>query len=290
MKNYRSETRLTRSGGNYVFVPAFLTKSVRGLGFLAILVGSHVFSHYFYQRDDALGGGNAKPAYESTYMPASISSSSDYSFEENRQPQTEIAYSEVVEKPNVLITQANHATAAAPDRASLYLSDQASSYIQDVGGFQQKIKEVGKLLDIPPEWLMSIISAESSFNPQAVNRAGSGATGLIQFMPSTAADMNTTVSQIKQMDAMRQLDYVYHYLNKVRQRYGEYTSLTDTYLAVLYPKARQNDLCYTLFSKPSKKYTQNKGLDSNKDGRVTISDIDKRMQRLFPVAYTITKR
>ena len=287
MKNYRSETRLTRSGGNYVFIPAFFTKSVRGLGFLAILVGSHVFSHYFYQRDDALGGGNAKPAYESTYMPASISSSSDYAFEENKQPQTEIAYSEVVEKPNVLITNANHATA---ERSSLYLSDQASSYIHDVNGFQQKIKEVGKLLDIPPEWLMSIISAESSFNPQAVNHAGSGATGLIQFMPATAADMNTTVSQIKQMDAMRQLDYVYHYLNKVRQGYGEYTSLTDTYLAVLYPKARQNDLCYTLFSKPSKKYIQNKGLDSNKDGRVTISDIDKRMQRLFPVAYTITKR
>ncbi|MEM6765033.1 MAG: transglycosylase SLT domain-containing protein [Bacteroidota bacterium] len=288
MKSYKSETRLTRRGGNYVFVPAFLTKSIRGIGFLAILIGSHVFSDYFYPRGESSRGNESSLGYTSTYMPASISSASDYTLETERQP--EAAYADVVEKPNVLITHANHTPKATESSRSLYLSDQASAYIQDIVGFQMKVSEVARMLDIPAEWLMSIISAESSFNPQAINRAGSGATGLIQFMPSTAADMNTTLSQIKQMDAMRQLDYVYHYLDKVRQRYGEYTSLTDTYLAVLYPKARQNDLCYVLFSKPSKKYTQNKGLDTNKDGRVTISDIDRRMQRLYSTAYTIKKK
>ena len=33
----------------------------------------------------------------------------------------------------------------------------------------------------------------------------------------------------------------------------------------------------------------NSGLDENKDGRVTVSDIDHRMARLYPDAFQITK-
>ena len=47
---------------------------------------------------------------------------------------------------------------------------------------------------------------ESRLNPQAVNPI-SGATGLIQFMPSTARG-GTTTAVLKRMSNVQQLDYV----------------------------------------------------------------------------------
>ncbi|MCB0842252.1 MAG: hypothetical protein KDE26_03185, partial [Bacteroidetes bacterium] len=60
-------------------------------------------------------------------------------------------------------------------------------------------------------------------------------------------------------------------------------------LAILYPKALGQHHCYTMYSKPTKMYRQNSGLDENKDGSVTVCDIDERMQRLFPTAYMVRK-
>ena len=141
------------------------------------------------------------------------------------------------------------------------------------------------MLNVPPEWLMAVMYSESQFDASVLNHKGSGATGLIQFMPATASDLNVSMQRLRDMNHTQQLEYVYLYLQKVRERYGEYDSLTDLYLAILYPKARKQDLCYTMYAKPSKSYKQNSGLDENKDGRVTVSDIDRRMMRLYPTAY-----
>lgn len=182
-------------------------------------------------------------------------------------------------------------TAPAPER--LYLLEEASLHIPDAGSFAHKVKEVAKKLDIPAEWLMSVMYSESKFNPAAVNHKGSGATGLIQFMVPTVKDLNDKMgtelymSDIRNMPAVNQMDLVYHYLDGVRQKYGSFMSLTDLYLAILYPRAIGKDYCYTLYAKPSRRYTQNSGLDENGDGRVTVSDIDKRMQRIFPEAYIV---
>jgi hypothetical protein len=172
----------------------------------------------------------------------------------------------------------------------LYLLDEANTYIDDIGTFELKVREVSDELHIPAEWLMAVMYSESRLDPKAVNRKGSGAVGLIQWMPATAEEMlGVTTAEIRKLDAPQQLDHVYTYLDRVREKYGEYQSLTDLYLAILYPRAREaEESCYVMYAKPSIQYVQNAGLDENHDGRVTISDIDKRMRRLYPTAYAVS--
>jgi hypothetical protein len=168
---------------------------------------------------------------------------------------------------------------------NLYLLDYAGEHVADVDNFEDKVRKVSQKLEVPPEWLMAVMYSESKFNAQVKNHRGSGATGLIQFMPNTAKDFDMTVDELRSMEPVQQLDYVYEYLNRVKNRYGHYQSLTDLYLAILYPKALSGDYCYTLYAQPSASYNQNSGLDENDDGRVTVKDIDKYLQRLFPTAY-----
>lgn len=178
---------------------------------------------------------------------------------------------------------------ATEESVSLYLLDEASVYVADVSGFEQKVRDVGEALNVPAEWLMAIMYSESKFDASVTNFKGSGATGLIQWMPISAKELGITLQQLKNLNHLDQLDYVYQYLQTARERYGEYETLTDLYLAVLFPKALDEDYCYALYAKPSRAYTQNSGLDENKDGRVTVSDIDRRMKRIFPDAYFVEK-
>ena len=168
---------------------------------------------------------------------------------------------------------------------SLYLLDQAAPYLGDAMAFEQKVRVMARALAVAPEWLMAVMYAESGFDPAVMNRQGSGAVGLIQFMPGTAGELQVSTASLREMAPLHQLDYVHAYFEQVRQRYGPYQDLTDLYLGVLYPKARQQDFCYTLYARPSRAYRQNAGLDENRDGRVTVTDIDRRLRRLFPRAY-----
>ena len=185
--------------------------------------------------------------------------------------------------------EATAALSAAPaaGAGTLYLQAEAARFIPDMAAFEAKVREIAGILDIPPAWLMAVMYAESRFDPSATNRQGSGATGLIQFMPGTALELDVTTERLQRMRPVEQLEYVYRYLYQVQSRYGPYQSLTDLYLAILYPKARGQDLCYTLYAQPSQAYRQNAGLDEDRDGRVTVSDIDRFVQRLFPTAYAL---
>ncbi len=177
---------------------------------------------------------------------------------------------------------------ARPQKTGLYLMDQAEAYVYDVAAFESKVRSVSRNLQIPPEWLMAVMHSESRFDAAVANIKGSGATGLIQFMPATAKDFNVTTKKLRNMNHIEQLDYVYRYLNSKRTKYGAFESLTDLYVSILYPKALQGDFCFTLYAKPSKAYEMNAGLDEDKDGRVTVSDIDRRMKRKYPKAYIKT--
>jgi len=167
----------------------------------------------------------------------------------------------------------------------LYLIDEASAQIEDHDAFAEKVKQIAQSLEVAPEWLMAVMYMESKFDASVLNYKGSGAVGLIQFMPKTAEELGVTPALLRNMPPTHQLDYVYKYLAQVKGRYGNYKNLTSLYLGILYPKAMNQDPCYTLFGKPSRKYRQNSGLDENGDGYVTVSDIDKRMMRIFPSAY-----
>ena len=81
--------------------------------------------------------------------------------------------------------------------------------------FQQEVSAVAGRLGISEADLMAVMSFETggTFNPSIPNAAGSGATGLIQFMPSTARGLGTTTEALAQMSRAEQMQYVEKYLS-----------------------------------------------------------------------------
>ena len=168
--------------------------------------------------------------------------------------------------------------------------DEAQKYIFEAQAFEEKVRHVSEALRIPPEWLMAVMFSESRLQSSVKNFKGSGATGLIQFMPFTARELGTTTSDLQKMTPVRQLDWVHKYIDKVRQQRcgkGTFKSLTHLYMSVLWPRGVNKPMTYVLYRKPSKSYKQNSGLDVNKDGKVTVWDIDQRMKKKFKTAYDI---
>lgn len=119
--------------------------------------------------------------------------------------------------------------------------------------------------------LMSCMAWESdeSFDPGKRNYAGSGATGLIQFMPTTAVQLGTTVDALAAMTAERQLGFVYLYFKQFRAMRGPAITLADMYMAILMPRYIGMPMDTPIFSGVGVQYRQNSGLDSNRDGKVT---------------------
>ena len=146
--------------------------------------------------------------------------------------------------------------------------------------FRKKVLEIADRLLVDPNFLMAIMSFETgaTFSPKVKNAAGSGATGLIQFMPSTAKSLGTTVDDLAKMTAVAQLDFVEKYFAPHK---GRLLTIEDAYMAVLYPKGIGKGKDYVLFEKPSVQYRQNSGLDLNADGKVTVGEACRKVsQRL----------
>jgi hypothetical protein len=128
-------------------------------------------------------------------------------------------------------------------------------------------------------WLMTCIAFESArtFSASVQNQAGSGATGLIQFMPATAKGLGTTTSALRLMTPEGQLDYVEAYFKPYLARLY---SLSDFYMAILLPGCIGKPEDHVLFS-GGVAYRQNSGLDANTDGKITKAEAAARVERYF---------
>jgi peptidoglycan hydrolase-like protein with peptidoglycan-binding domain len=146
--------------------------------------------------------------------------------------------------------------------------------------FRKKVFEIADELDVDPNYLMAAMSFESggTFSPAVRNAAGSGAVGLIQFMPSTARSLGTSTSALARMKPEEQLDYVKKYFRPYR---GKLRTLEDVYMAILYPVAIGKDPNHVLFRSPSVSYVQNKGLDDEGKGYVTVADATEKVRKRF---------
>lgn len=154
------------------------------------------------------------------------------------------------------------------------------STIQDPD-FNKKVEKVANELGVKKEALMAIFKQESGVNPKAVNSM-SGATGLIQFMPDTARRLGTSVEDLRKMDGVEQLDYVYKYFKMVGVKPG--MELGDLYMAVFMPahvgKPDSTPLGVSGAGGFSGKvYAQNKGLDRDRDGVITVADVKSSVAR-----------
>ncbi|GLK89291.1 transglycosylase SLT domain-containing protein [Pseudomonas turukhanskensis] len=141
--------------------------------------------------------------------------------------------------------------------------------------FRDRVIGMSTTLGVDPNFLMACMAFESgeTFSPSIKNAAGSGAVGLIQFMPSTAQALGTTSQQLAAMSAVKQLDFVEKYF---LPRAGKLKSLEDVYMAILWPVAIGKPLDFVLFDKSDpqhpKRYIQNAGLDFNRDGKITKAE------------------
>lgn len=147
--------------------------------------------------------------------------------------------------------------------------------------FLAKVISICRILDIEPEWLMQVFINESGMDHQAVNTK-SNATGLIQFMPSTAISLGTTVAALKAMSNVQQLDYVYKYLAPYA---GKMKSYIDLYFTVFFPAAigKPDDwVLQTSKLSASLIASQNPVFDLNKDGKLTVAEVSEAMLRKIP--------
>lgn len=139
--------------------------------------------------------------------------------------------------------------------------------------FRLKVVEICRRFNWPDSyanWLMACMAFESgeTFSPSVKNMAGSGATGLIQFMPATARGLGTSTEALAAMSAVEQLDYVYAYFKPYASRIH---TLADMYMAILMPKYVGTPDETILFAS-GVAYRQNAGLDANADGKITKAE------------------
>jgi hypothetical protein len=149
--------------------------------------------------------------------------------------------------------------------------------------FQSAVTDTAGRLGIPEEHLYAAMSFETggTFNPGITNAAGSGATGLIQFMPSTAKGLGTSTEELAGMSRARQMHYVEKYLSN--KGIGPNSSLDDIYMAILFPAAVGKSDDYVLFGQGAmsgytgRAYDQNRGLDKNGDGSITKKEAAQKV-------------
>jgi hypothetical protein len=122
-----------------------------------------------------------------------------------------------------------------------------------------------------------------TFSPGIVNAAGSGAVGLIQFMPATAQDLGTSTTALRAMTAVQQLEFVEKYFAPYASRVR---GLGDMYMAILLPKYVGAPDDAVLFTEGKIAYRQNSGLDANTDGRITKAEAYARVLKMKNLGLT----
>ena len=153
--------------------------------------------------------------------------------------------------------------------------------------FIAKVIQVSKNLGINPNWLMAIMHFESAgtFSPSITNSLGY--TGLIQFGPGAATDLKTTLTALRNMTAVQQLDYVERYYKMwyKRLKIVAPNSYIDTYLITIFPAAvnkgldfviRASNISAAAFEKA------NPAFDLNNNKEVTVAEIQQVMLKRLP--------
>lgn len=146
--------------------------------------------------------------------------------------------------------------------------------------FIEKVKVISARLGIKPDWLMIVMRFESAgtFSP-SVKNPNANAYGLIQFTQVGISGLGVTLDQLRNMDAITQLDYVEKYL---KPYVGKMTDVYQVYMAVFAPAYVGRPDAQKVYGSPSVQYTANKALDTNNDGVITIGEIKQVISRYIP--------
>lgn len=151
------------------------------------------------------------------------------------------------------------------------------------------VANVSKAVGIQnPQWLVAVMDHESNLKTTSVNPY-SGATGLIQFLGSTACSLlgiaptgktkkgypywskelkTQALARVKAMSFGEQMQLVQKYLTGWK---GRYNTGLDVAMAVFYPSAL-GDYGYVIAKKGQDAYEQNKALDKDGKGFIVPTD------------------
>lgn len=133
-------------------------------------------------------------------------------------------------------------------------------------------------------FLLTVVGFETAhtFRPDITNGSGSGAVGLIQFMPTTAQLLGTTTAELRTMTVPEQLEFVIAYFSLPGNQ-APYYDVGDLYMAIFMPAHRNKDENYVVIDQANKPttYQQNKGLDTDNDGKIRKYEILQRIRNLY---------
>lgn len=140
--------------------------------------------------------------------------------------------------------------------------------------FLAEVQRIARLLDMNPDDLMLVMWAESRLNHRAVNPK-SRATGLIQFMPSTARALGTTVEALKKLTNVEQLAWVYKYFLPYR---GKMNNVYDVYKAVFFPASlgKPKDWIFQTSKLSAKLVAESNPIIDKypRDGKITVGEFE----------------
>lgn len=161
---------------------------------------------------------------------------------------------------------------------------------QEVLGDTEFLNEVTRVstdLNVSPNDLLAVIDFETagSFSPSQKSGTSS-ATGLIQFLKSTAEGLGTSTEALSSMTRAEQMKYVEKYLKPYK---GRIKNQGDLYMAVHWPAGVGKSDDYVMYRKGSNNYKANSGQDVNKNGTVTRAETLQRLRSVTGRKFAITQ-
>lgn len=153
-------------------------------------------------------------------------------------------------------------------------------------GFRSALAEMALGLGLDPSFIAACMAIETghTYSP-SIRNPFTGATGLIQFMPTTARAMGTTVDALARMNATEQLEWVRRFFRPYASRIRPNVP-GDYYLAVFFPSHIGRDPSTVIYSAGDTGYAQNVGLDRNGDGVITVGDVTGTVNNVVADAQT----
>ena len=193
-------------------------------------------------------GHTTKSNFRTRRPPPSTSSMSDDTTDGSTNPQA--------------VSFANAATAVTK-RGSYSSSTELD---KDVAFQAQLDKMLEKYPGLTKEELYRVMQGESNFNSTALN-SDSGATGLFQFIPSTAEFLGYTTGDIQNMSPTQQLEVYDKYLDAFDYRGGPLGIMQAA------PGYASKGLGYEVYAPGTSAYEQNPGW-VGADGKITVGSIN----------------
>jgi hypothetical protein len=165
--------------------------------------------------------------------------------------------------------------------------------------FYIKLAQMSNSLGLKPEDVLAIMQLESGLNPQVPSKA----VGLTQFLPSSLRGVGFRGSpdDFRQLSGEEQLPYIERYFRtQLSLNGGPFKSAAQMYVANLWPLAlsypdvkanNPNAIIISSHPEPNphrtvsidfeiKAYYANRGLDLDQDGKITLGDLEKFLNKV----------